>query len=196
MGRGRAGAWTAAVLLALLALLPLGDLANAHVPRTPDAKADPDSWWLFATPQRARGDFLRVLAALPDRPHWRGIYQAYAVGIGVRRASGGRVGSLVVPSETAWLSNPPTPGGRLPRPVLDRGELARWTAGNLRAQPYDPALTGEQMRRLAEAGTGTRYPFGVTVVPGESDRWVLHTDPKRNRILVVPEALSPVGRDR
>ncbi len=178
-------------LLCALVLLLASDLRNAHVPREIDDESSASAWWVFYPPERSGSDLLAVLTYLPDREDWHPQYRTISVCEAARRDAGGPVSEMVAPVRLESLVSEDPSLVRLP--PLFAPHLARMCAGNLRYETYDPVLDEDLIERWRADGRLVEYPRSVVLVSGGEGRYVLHTDPSRKVIYVVPASLSPLG---
>ena len=192
--RDRRTAIVTLVLLAALVLLLASDLRNAHVPREPDPVDSSSAWWIFYAPERVGNDFLALLPHLPDREEWHPQYRTISVGEAARRDGAGPVEEMIAPERLELLvSKDPSLVSIEP---LFRPHLERVTAGNVRYVSYDPVLDDALIAEWRAEGLLVEYPRSVVLVAGGQGRYVLHTDPAREIIYVVPYSLSPEGGAR
>ena len=192
--RDRRTAIVTLVLLCALVLLLVSDLRNAHLPTESDAGDSPSAWWVFYTPERVGSDLLAVLSHLPDKEGWHPQYRTVSVGEAARRDGGGSVKEMIAPEQLELLvSENPLAVSIEP---LFRDHLERLTAATVRYVSYDPVLDDASIAQWRTDGLLTEYPRSVVLVAGGEGRYVLHTDPAREIVYVVPYSLSPEGGAR
>ena len=175
-------------------LLPLGDLTNAHVPRVPDKGDEPGTWWVYYPPKRVGADLMAALPYFKPDPDWDPQYRTMAVGEAARRTAGGPVESLILPQELGLLvSDDP---GLVAQEPLFRHFVTRMSAGNEVYLDYDPVVLQEDIDAWFSEGWLEEYPRSVVAVEAAKEgSFVLHVDPGRKVIYVVPESVSTLEVD-
>jgi len=181
---------TAGVALLLFASLSLYQVWDLRA-----AVTDFDGWWAFFKPVYPGDDYIAATLDAEQISNWHVYYRSITVTTAARRIARGRIDALYAPERLylTWGTRAEDPTD-FDRPGLRDVSLEGFSSDAVVWIDYDPVLPEELIERWRDDGRVTDLEWDVAaVVPDEPEsEFVLHADPERRIVYLVPRSLSPL----